>query len=68
MNDLLDALNDFLSERHGLVPMVGIGLIILNFVLHIFLDSGIWLVSSNLFLHLGLVTALVGILLIRPLQ
>ncbi|MEM8858540.1 MAG: hypothetical protein AAGD96_09470 [Chloroflexota bacterium] len=68
MNNLLDTLNDFLSERRGLLPMIGIGLIVLNFVLHIFFNSDIWIVSSNLFLHLGLVTAIVGILLIRPLQ
>lgn len=68
MNNLLDTLNDFLSERRGLLPMIGIGLILINFLLQIIFSSDVWIVSSNLFLHLGLITAIVGILLIRPLQ
>ncbi|MEM9774041.1 MAG: hypothetical protein AAF902_05640 [Chloroflexota bacterium] len=68
MNNLIDALNDFLSARRGLLPMVGVGLILVNFLIQIIFDSEMWIVSSNLFLHLGLITAIVGVLLIRPLQ
>lgn len=69
INKLLDRMNEYLSVRRGLLPMVGIGLIFLNFILQLFpIIDGIWLVRSNLFLHLGLIVALIGLLLIKPLQ
>ena len=68
MNELLDKLNDYFSERRGLLPMIGIVLILINFLLQIILNEDVWLASSNLFLHLGLIIAIIGILLIRPLQ
>lgn len=68
MNELMDRLNEFMSERRGLLPLIGIGLIILNFVLHLLPIGDLWLVTSNLFLHVGLIIALIGILLINPLQ
>lgn len=68
MNELLDTLNTYLSERRGLLPMIGIVLIVINFLLQIVLNEDVWLASSNLFLHLGLIITIIGILLIRPLQ
>lgn len=68
MNELMDRLNEFMSERRGMLPLIGIGLIILNFVLHLLPLGDLWLITSNLFLHLGLIIALIGILLINPLQ
>ena len=66
MNEWLDKIADFLGENPGLLPLIGIGLIILNFILQLFPAN--WFSEVNLFLHLGLVTALMGILLIRPLE
>ena len=68
MNELLDTLNKYLSERRGLLPIIGIVLIVINFLLQIVLNEDVWRASSNLFLHLGLIVAIIGILLIRPLQ
>lgn len=68
MNELLDKINEYLSARRGLLPMVGIVLIALNFLLQIFPGNAYWIVSSNFLLHIGLITAISGILLIRPLQ
>ena len=65
MNEFIDKLGDFISKYPGLLPLVGIGLIILNWILQFF--PGNWLVDSNFFLHLGLVISLIGILVIRPL-
>ena len=65
MNKLLDKLNHFFGKYPGLLPMIGIGLIVLNLLLQFF--PGSWLVESNLFLHIGLIISLFGILLIRPL-
>ena len=68
MNQFIDWLADFFSERRGLLPILGLGLIVLNLLLQIVPgpDSG-WIVASNLFLHLGLIVSLIGILLIRVL-
>jgi hypothetical protein len=68
MNELVDKLNDFFATRPGLLPMIGIALVILNLLLQIFPGPGSgWLVDSNLFLHLGIISSVVGILLIRAL-
>ena len=68
MNQFLDWLSNYLSERKGLLPLLGIGLIILNLLLQIVPGpGGGWIVDSNLFLHVGLIMGMVGILLIRVL-
>ena len=71
INELLDKASHFFNRKPGLLPLIAIGLIILNFIVHvIFGIMGIesWFASSNLLLHVGLVLGLVGILLIRPLE
>lgn len=65
MNDFLDKVSDFLSKYPGLLPLVGLGLIILNLILQIF--PGSWFVDRNILLHLGLIISLLGLLLVRPL-
>ncbi len=65
MNKLLDRLGEILSKYPGMLPLVGVGLIILNLLLQFF--PGNFIVDSNLFLHIGLITAILGILMIRPL-
>jgi hypothetical protein len=68
MNEFLDTLSDFLEKRRGLLPLIGLGLIVLNWVLQVFPGPGSgWIVDSNLFLHLGLVVSLIGLLLVRVL-
>ena len=71
INNLLEGANDFIHRKPGFLPLVAIGLIVLNFLLHVILGlMGVesWFASSNVLLHLGLVVGLVGILLIRPLE
>ncbi len=69
MNRFLDWLGDFLSERLGLLPLIGVGLILLNLVVQLVAgpDAG-WFVSSNFLLHIGLVISIIGLLLIRVLR
>ncbi|GAB4158819.1 MAG: hypothetical protein Fur0021_29070 [Candidatus Promineifilaceae bacterium] len=67
INELLDKTSNFLAARPGLLPLIGVGLIALNLLLQIFPGPRVWLVDSNLFLHIGLLLALLGLLLIRPL-
>ena len=60
-SQLLDFLSEFLSRRKGLLPLLGIGLVLVNFVFQI-VPAG-WLSSSNLFLHLGIILAVLGLMI-----
>jgi hypothetical protein len=62
MSRMFDRLSEFLAHRKGLLPLVGIVLIIVNLVLQFLLPPG-WLVSSNLFLHVGLIVAILGLMI-----
>jgi membrane-bound ClpP family serine protease len=63
---LLDKVSEYLAHRKGLLPLLGILLIVINLMLQFILPPG-WLVSSNLFLHIGLIVAILGFLLARAL-
>lgn len=62
LNKFLDVLSEYLAHRKGLLPMLGILLVIANGILQFFPEAG-WLAATNLFLHIGIVLALVGILI-----
>lgn len=58
----LDQASNYLANRKGLLPIVGIGLISINlFLVTIWPDFS--LSRINLFLHLGIIIALAGQLL-----
>jgi hypothetical protein len=57
----LDLISNYLAPRKGLLPILGICLIIFNLILR-FVGTG-WVVTSDIFLHLGIIVALVGIIL-----
>jgi hypothetical protein len=59
---VLDVISAYLAKRKGLLPFLGILLVIVNGILQIYPGAG-WLVATNLLLHLGVVIALLGILL-----
>jgi len=61
MNKSLDKVSEFLAPRKGLLPIIGILLILINFILQFFPIG--WLRSSNLFLHLGAIIAIFGLML-----
>lgn len=60
-NRRLDVLSGFLAQRKGLLLIAGILLVLANGVLQFFPSSG-WLGESNLLLHLGIITAIVGVM------
>jgi hypothetical protein len=60
-NTFLDTLSEFLAQRKGLLPTLGILLIVVNFLLQFFPAAG-WLAETNLLLHLGVILAILGIL------
>lgn len=57
----IDRLSDFLAPRKGLLPMIGIGLVLVNLALQIFPVG--WVSSSQLFLNLGAIVAVLGLML-----
>jgi hypothetical protein len=61
LNHLLDVLSNYFAHRKGLLPALGIGLIIINFIFQ-FLQLG-WVTDTNLFLHLGVILAIIGFML-----
>jgi hypothetical protein len=61
-NQFLDNASEFFAHRKGLLPGVGIVLVIANGVLQ-FLPSAGWLAESNLLLHLGVIVAVIGFML-----
>ena len=62
LSQFLDKLSNFLAPRKGLIPLLGMGLIIINLLIQ-FILPGSWIASTNLFLHFGLLTAIFGLML-----
>lgn len=60
-SSFLDRLSEFLAHRKGLLPFLGIGLVAINFIFQ-FLPLG-WWATSNFFLHLGVILAIVGFMI-----
>lgn len=61
LSKLLDRFSEFLASRKGLLPLLGILLVLINFVIRLFPPS--WLSNTDLFLHLGVILAILGIML-----
>jgi hypothetical protein len=62
MSKMFDRLSEFLARRKGLLPIIGLVLILINLALQFTLPPG-WLVSTNLLLHLGLIIAILGLMI-----
>lgn len=63
-------LSEFMSKRRGLPVVIGIGIVIVSFVLQIFdvySDSQLLELISVVTLNVGILTALIGLLLSEPL-
>ena len=69
MADWLKRVGDFLARVPGLPVLVGLGLILLNFIFQLLPSWPVvgWMAQVNLLLHLGLIVSLIGLLLIRAL-
>ena len=55
---LLDDASEFFAHRKGLLPLVGIFLVMVDFFFQIFPIG--WVSTSSFFLHLGIIVAIVG--------
>lgn len=62
----LDRISEFLAARRGLLTMIGIALVVLNYVLQ-FIPALRPLTQTDTLLHLGIVLGLAGLLLSQAL-
>jgi len=62
INRWIDKISDFLAYRKGMLPFVGIVLIIANWLLQLVPEVG-WLATSHTFLHLGIIVAIIGFMI-----
>ncbi len=67
LSKLIDQSSEYFAHRKGLLPMLGMLLIVVNLLLASLLPAEWYIIRSNLFLHLGLLIAIFGILLARAL-
>lgn len=63
LSKLVDDASNYFARRKGLLPMIGIVLIIINYILIFVLGPENAIASSNLFLHLGVIVAIFGLML-----
>lgn len=62
MSKLLDRMSEYLAHRKGLLPIIGLLLIVANLIIH-FVLPGSFLVETDLLLHIGLIVAIFGLML-----
>jgi len=62
LSKLVDSASNFFAHRKGLLPLIGIVLIIVNFILPFIFGLNV-ITGSNLFLHLGVIVAIFGFML-----
>lgn len=65
INELVERVNTFLARKPGVLPLLGLGLIVVNLLLRIYPGPGSWIVRIDLFLHAGLFLSVLGLLLVN---
>ena len=62
MSKFLDRMSEYLARRKGLLPIIGLILIVANLLIQ-FIAPGSFLATSNLSLHVGLIVSIFGLML-----
>ena len=62
INQLLDKISEYLAHRKGLLPLLGVVLILANLLLQFSPISG-WFIEYNLLLHIGIIIAILGMMI-----
>jgi hypothetical protein len=62
MSKLLDQMSEYFAHRKGLLPIIGLCLIVVNLLIQFIIPES-FLASTNLFLHIGLIVAIFGLML-----
>ena len=63
LSRLVDNASNYFAHRKGLLPLIGILLVIINYILPFIFGLGHVITGSNLFLHLGVIIAIFGLML-----
>ena len=63
LSRLIDNASNYFAHRKGLLPLLGILLVIINYILPFFFGLDNLITGSNLFLHLGVIVAIFGMML-----
>jgi hypothetical protein len=64
LSRLIDRMSDYISGHRGVPILIGVALVVLNYVLLIIPGIQLGFVeTTNLFLHVGVIVGLVGVLL-----
>jgi hypothetical protein len=61
VNKFLDRLSEFFARRKGLLPIVGLLLVVASFIQQLIWPES-WAAQTDLLLHLGVVVAIFGFL------
>jgi hypothetical protein len=67
LSRLVDTASDYFAHRKGLLPLLGILLVIINYILPFIFGLDNLITGSNLFLHVGVILAIFGIMLASAL-
>ena len=62
LSRLIDKASEYFAHRKGLLPLLGMVLIVIDYFLP-FIFGLNWVTGSNLFLHLGVLIAIFGMML-----
>lgn len=62
LSKLVDNASNYFAHRKGLLPLLGILFVIVNFILPFFVPPNFFTLS-NFFLHLGVIVAIFGMIL-----
>ena len=62
LSRLVDNASNYFAHRKGLLPLIGIILVIINYILPFLFGLNL-ITGSNLFLHLGVIIAIFGMML-----
>ena len=63
LSRLVDKASDYFAHRKGLLPLIGLLLVIINYILPFIFGLDNLVTGSNLFLHLGVIIAIFGMML-----
>ncbi len=63
LSRLIDRASNYFAHRKGLLPLIGILLVTVNYILPFIFGLDNLVTGSNLFLHLGVIVAIFGMML-----
>jgi len=63
LSRMVDNASNYFARRKGLLPLLGILLVMINYVLPFIFGLDNIITGSNLFLHLGIIVAIFGLML-----